>query len=121
MRKLLAFITVIITALAGAPTANAHASIVATVPKANSTIKTLPPFIYIEFDGNLLDFAEGINSLQVTDTKGKRVDTNRSLVGGARLSTSLKSGVKKGRYKVSYRIVSEDGHPVSGAFFFTYK
>ena len=103
------------------PSAQAHASIVATNPKVNSTIKTLPTYIYIEFDGNLLDFADSINTLQVTDSKNKRVDTKKNLVGGARLSTTLKSGIKQGRYMVSYRIVSEDGHPVTGYFYFTYK
>ena len=104
-----------------APVADAHAQVISTVPKSNATIKTLPAYVYIDFDGNLLDFAEGINSIQITDSKGKRVDTNKNLLGGSRLSTTLKSGVKPGKYKVSYRIVSEDGHPVNGSFSFTYK
>lgn len=107
--------------LSSTESAVAHAQIITTVPKSNSTIRTLPTFVYIDFDGNLLDFAEGINSIQVTDSKGKRVDTNKNLLGGSRLSTTLKSGIKPGKYKVSYRIVSEDGHPVSGSFSFTYK
>lgn len=121
MKKLLAALTFFTMAMTSAPGAHAHAQIVATFPKANTTVKSLPAFIYIDFDGNLLDFAEGINSMQITDSKGKRVDTNKNLLGGARLSTTLKPGIKKGRLKVSYRIVSEDGHPVTGSFYFTYK
>jgi methionine-rich copper-binding protein CopC len=121
MKKIIATLATILTLFSSALRADAHAQIISTVPKSNATIKTLPAFVYIDFDGNLMDFAEGINSIQITDTKGKRVDTNKNLLGGARLSTTFKVGVKPGKYKVSYRIVSEDGHPVNGYFFFTYK
>jgi methionine-rich copper-binding protein CopC len=61
------------------------------------------------------------NVITVTDSKKKRVDAGESLVGGARLSTRIKQGLKPGKYLVSYRVVSEDGHPVQGSFSFTYK
>jgi methionine-rich copper-binding protein CopC len=121
MKKIFASLATIAILLSSTESAVAHAQIITTVPKSNSTIRTLPTFVYIDFDGNLLDFAEGINSIQVTDSKGKRVDTKKNLLGGSRLSTTLKSGIKPGKYKVSYRIVSEDGHPVNGSFSFTYK
>ena len=121
MKKIIAALATIITLFSSASSADAHAQVISTVPKSNATIKALPAFVFVEFDGNLLDFAEGINSIQITDTKGKRVDTNKNLLGGSRLSTTLKAGVKPGKYKVMYRIVSEDGHPVNGYFYFTYK
>jgi methionine-rich copper-binding protein CopC len=121
MKKIIATIATILTLFSSASRADAHAQIISTVPKSNATIKILPAFVYIDFDGNLMDFADGINSIQITDSKGKRVDTNKNFLGGARLSTTLKAGVKPGKYKVMYRIVSEDGHPVNGYFYFTYK
>ncbi len=104
------------------PFASAHAQITSSNPSANKAIRMLPEFIWVEFDGDLMTFGDkNPNVITVLDARNKRVDSGGSLVGGARVSTKLKSGIKPGRYKVMYRIVSEDGHPVTGSYFFTYK
>jgi methionine-rich copper-binding protein CopC len=103
-------------------TASAHAQLTSSVPTKNQTIKVLPSLVWLEFDGYLLSFGEKqINSLTVTNAKKVRVDIGGPIVGGARISTKLKDGLTSGKYLVSYRVVSEDGHPVSGSYSFTYK
>ena len=62
-----------------------------------------------------------VNRISVTNSKKVVVSTGEALVGGARISSKLKPGLPPGKYLVTYRIVSEDGHPVEGSFFFTYK
>jgi len=102
--------------------AYAHAQIDLSVPKRNQVIAHLPRLVWIEFDGNLITIGDkDINRLFVTNSKNQRVDAGGTIVGGARISTKLKSGLIAGKYKVSYRVVSEDGHPVEGSFSFTYK
>ena len=82
----------------------------------------MPPLIWLEFDGDLLQFEDQeVNKITVTNSKNLRVDTGGTIVGGSRISTRLKSGLKAGKYVISYRIVSEDGHPVQGKISFTYK
>ena len=104
------------------PNAFAHAQLVATDPGINKTINILPTFIWIEFNENLMVLGDkNPNTISVTDSKNMRVDIGGSLAGGARVSTKLKSNLKPGRYKVSYRIVSEDGHPIQNFFYFTYR
>ena len=106
----------------GIQNANAHAQLTSSVPRKNQTIKVLPGLVWLEFDGNLLSFGDKqINRLTVTNAKKVRVDVGGSIVGGARISTKLKTGLPHGKYLVSYRIVSEDGHPVAGSYSFTYK
>lgn len=102
--------------------ANAHAQLTSSVPRKNQTIKMLPNLVWLEFDGDLITLdGKAVNELTVTNSKKVRVDIGGSIVGGARISTKLKPGLPSGKYMVSYRIVSEDGHPVDGSFSFTYK
>ena len=119
--KLLTFIAVISLALSP-QAASAHAQLTTSVPLNNQVVKTLPKLLWIEFDGDLMTFGDkNPNEVKVLDTKLKRVDIGGTIVGGARISTRLKSGLPQGRYQVRYRIVSEDGHPVEGNYFFTYR
>jgi methionine-rich copper-binding protein CopC len=102
--------------------ASAHAQLTTSLPAQNQIVKTLPKLIWIEFDGDLMTFGDkNPNEIKVLNAKLKRVDLGGTIVGGARLSTKLKSGLLPGKYQVRYRIVSEDGHPVEGNFSFTYR
>ena len=108
--------------LFGIQNANAHAQVTSSVPAKNQTVSVLPSLVWIEFDGDLLSFGDKqIDRLTVTNAKKVRVDIGGPIVGGARISTKLKAGLPSGKYLVSYRVVSEDGHPVSGSYSFTYK
>lgn len=108
--------------LFGVQTANAHAQLSSSFPTKNQTVKVVPSLVWLEFDGDLLSFGEKqIHRLTVTNAKKVRVDIGGPIVGGARISTILKAGLPSGKYLVSYRIVSEDGHPVAGSYSFTYK
>ena len=122
MKKLLITFLCFASIFTGIPVASAHAQLISSNPVANKTISSLPNWVYLEFDGNLMIFGDkNPNQIMIVDSKKKRVDVGGSVVGGARLSTKLKIDLKPGRYLVSYRIVSEDGHPVIGSFSFTYR
>ena len=122
MKKLTLAIISISLIFAGMQSANAHAQLTSSNPKKNEVIKTLPSLVWLEFDGDLLSFGDKqINKLSVTNSKKKRVDIGGPIVGGARISTKLKASLPAGKYLVTYRIVSEDGHPVQGTYSFTYK
>lgn len=102
--------------------ASAHAQLTTSLPTQNQIVKILPKLIWIEFDGDLMTFGDkNPNEIKVLNAKLKRVDLGGTIVGGARISTKLKSGLPPGKYQVRYRIVSEDGHPVEGNFSFTYR
>jgi methionine-rich copper-binding protein CopC len=122
MRKLIFAALSVALILSHTESANAHAQLTSSVPRKNQTIKMLPNLVWLEFDGELITLdGKAVNELTVTNSKKVRVDIGGSIVGGARISTKLKPGLTSGKYMVSYRIVSEDGHPVDGSFSFTYK
>lgn len=121
MKKLTLAIISVSLIFAGMQSANAHAQLTSSNPKKNEVIKTLPSLVWLEFDGDLLSFGDKqIHKLTVTNSKKVRVDIGGPIVGGARISTKLKAGLPAGKFLISYRIVSEDGHPVEGSFSFRF-
>ena len=101
--------------------ANAHAQFTSTFPKSKSVVKVWPSTVWVEFDGNLIDIKGAtVNVLTVKDSSGRQVDVKDSAVSGSRLTVSTPRVPKPGVYKVSWRVVSEDGHPVSSGFSFSY-
>lgn len=98
--------------------ASAHAQLVSANPKAKSTVYVLPTQVKLMFSDDLIDL-DGGNQIQVTDPKGKRIDNGASNLLGNQLSIALKKATLLGRYSVTYRVLSEDGHPVSSTYTFT--
>jgi methionine-rich copper-binding protein CopC len=122
MKKLTSTIISLFLVFTGIQNANAHAQLSSSVPTKNQIVRVLPSLVWLEFDGDLMSFAgKQINKLTVSNSKRLRVDIGGSIIGGARISTKLKAGLPAGKYLISYRIVSEDGHPVEGSYSFTFK
>jgi hypothetical protein len=122
MKKFLSILSIVAFTFIGAQAAQAHAQISSTFPVKNKITKTAPNLIWIEFDGNLITLdGKAMNIITIFDSKNKRIDDNSNVVGGARITTHPKFPLKPGKYSVNYRVVSEDGHPVSGNYYFTYQ
>jgi methionine-rich copper-binding protein CopC len=122
MKKLISVTVSILLTLAGTQGAHAHAQVTSSVPAKNQIVKVLPSLVWLEFDGDLLSFGDKqIHKITVTSSKRARVSTGKPIIGGARISTKLKTGLPAGKYLVTYRVVSEDGHPIEGSYSFTYK
>jgi len=76
----------------------------------------------VEFDGKLITIADKqTNFLTVKNSKGKELSDGKPFVGGARISVKIKELSATGTIKVSWRVVSEDGHPVSSFLTFAVK
>jgi methionine-rich copper-binding protein CopC len=122
MKKLTTITISVLLIFAGMESADAHAQLSLSNPTKNQIVRTLPSLVWLEFDGDLLSFGgKQIHKITVTNSRKKRVDIGGPIVGGARISTKLKAGLPAGKYFVSYRVVSEDGHPVEGSYTFSYK
>jgi copper transport protein len=104
------------------PGASAHAEIAKTNPTKNAILTQPPKSVWIEFGESLLTLdTKVVNTLTVTNSKGKRVDKSPTIISGARATTKILGALKKGKYFVTYRVVSEDGHPVKGSYYFSVK
>jgi methionine-rich copper-binding protein CopC len=121
--KKLLFATIFLSILnAGTHGANAHAKISNTFPVKNAILAQSPKSVWIEFGESLLTLdAKVVNTLTVTNAQGKRVDKSPTIISGARATTKISGALKKGKYLVTYRVVSEDGHPVKASYYFSVK
>ena len=99
----------------GAP-AFAHAELTGASPKANAKVSQAISQVKLTFDDDLIVLGDS-NQITVTDSKKHRVDNAKSVVVGNQLTVGLKK-LKIGKYKVSYRVLSADGHPISASYSF---
>ena len=96
----------------------AHAILVKAHPEKESTIQAAPTEVVLVFNDSV---GEEFLALAVVDEQGKRVDGHDAkldFADHAQLRASV-SGMAPGRYMVRYRVLSADGHVVSGKYFFT--
>jgi methionine-rich copper-binding protein CopC len=122
LKKLVSAFLAFGVAITAAPSAGAHASYSDSNPKTGSTLSKLPKLVWVEFDGNLITIADKkTNFLTVKNSKGKELSNGKPFVGGARISVNIKDRSATGAIKVSWRVVSEDGHPVTSSLTFTVK
>ncbi|WP_457031712.1 copper resistance CopC/CopD family protein [Kitasatospora sp. P5_F3] len=116
---LVALFAAVLMLFGGAGTAAAHAALVLTDPAQNSVVPSAPSAV-------TLTFSEGVtlsaDSVRVLDPAGKQVDagdTGRADGKGDTARVTLRTGLADGTYTVAWRAVSDDSHPVSGAFTFS--
>jgi methionine-rich copper-binding protein CopC len=115
MKKLIAIVLALLVLIPGAQ-AFAHAQLVGAFPKANAKVSQAVSQVKLTFDDNLIVLGDS-NQITVTNSKKQRVDNEKSVVVGNQLSVGLKK-LKIGKYKVSYRALSADGHPISATYSF---
>lgn len=98
--------------------ASAHTSVVITDPLYKSELTSMPKKVSIEFTDKLIVFGDKkINTIQIADPNGADVPLSKTMVSKNVLTAEL--APRKfidGVYIVSYRVVSEDGHGVSGSY-----
>ena len=122
MKRLILVLLISVFPFTFTQSAFAHAEIAKTSPIKNAILSQPPKSVWIEFGESLLTLdTKVVNTLTVTNSQGKRVDKSPTIVSGVRATTKIVGTLKKGTYLVTYRVVSEDGHPVNGSYSFSVK
>ena len=106
-------------ALASATPALAHATLQETEPARGATVSTQPQAIVFHFSERV---EMNFSAVHVYDASGKIVDDGSAVHPGGNssdVSIGLSSKVPQGTYTATYRVISADGHPVSGGFLFS--
>lgn len=121
MRRIRAALALAALALLALPSAaHAHAVLQSTEPLSGATEKRPPEQIVFKFS----EPVEGsFGAIRVFDRAGQRVDSGdvfHPAGRGPELGIRLKSGIEKGSYTATYRVISADSHPVSGGLVFSY-
>jgi methionine-rich copper-binding protein CopC len=98
--------------------AAAHTSVVKTVPEYKSTLTEMPSSISIEFTDVLMTLGEKkVNSIELTSPDGSPVAIESTSIDLRTLAAQLpEQSYRDGTYLVSYRVVSADGHSISGSY-----
>jgi methionine-rich copper-binding protein CopC len=108
-------------ASAAAP-AFAHDNVVSSRPY-NSEVVTKPiDTVTVTFSDELLALGSSTNgfAIEVTDADGGHHESGCVTVDGSDASTGVALG-EAGKYDVTWRVVSNDGHPISGTYSFTWQ
>ena len=101
--------------VAGAAPALAHATVASSTPADSARLDAMPATVTVTFTESVSAQA---GFLKVVDAKGEEVSEGAPTSSGPDVTVRLRSGLGDGSYIVSYRIVSADSHPISGAYAF---
>jgi len=104
--------------LATAPAANAHTSLVSSNPKSNAMLMESPKSISITFNEDLIKISgKNVSKISLSNTIGN-VKLGAITINKGTITAKLLKTLPVSKYKVTYRVISADGHPVSGSFNF---
>ncbi len=91
--------------------ASAHAYIVNSSPSENESLDDSPTKATIEYNEKI---QSGFAVLNVTNSAGEKVDEGNVTVEGKTISVDLKANLKNDVYTMEWRVVSADGHSITG-------
>jgi methionine-rich copper-binding protein CopC len=99
-----------------APSASAHDELVSTTPAQGEHLADPPSDVSMVFSDKLIEVGAVI---LVVDEKGKNWVDGDVRLDGATATAPLDPTLPDGNYQVRWRVVSTDGHPISGTFDFS--
>jgi copper resistance protein C len=114
--------TVTVTVLAGlalllgAAPALAHTRLQSSNPSDGASLDTAPAQVSLTFNEEM---TPGFSTITVVGPDGTHYETGDVSADGGTVTRSVLPLGPAGQYKIGYRVVSADGHPVSGEVSFT--
>jgi copper resistance protein C len=100
----------------GAGAAKAHDTLVGSAPTAGAAVKSPPSSVAIEFS----DVPQALGTqVVVIGPDGAPVSDGDTEQDGTTIRQPLSGELPAGGYAVQWRVISADGHPLSGTFGFT--
>ena len=114
-RALVVALVILGLAPLGVGPASAHASLVSSDPRDGATLDRLPTRVSFTFSEDVVTPAYVV----VRAADGSDVTSGRPVVDGATVTQDLDGSAASGEVTMAYRVVSVDGHPVTGELAFT--
>ncbi len=100
----------------GAPAASAHTQLASSDPADGATLTTPPSSVTFTFDEDLLP---GTDTVSINDAAGNVLVSTDVDASGPTISAPWPAAASSGTFQVADRVVSDDGHPVTGAITIT--
>ena len=104
--------------LAVATPAQAHDELVSSYPEAGSTITGSPAEITLSFSGELIAGMQSA-AVEVIAPDGQDIATDAPSEDGTSITQHLAPNPPAGLFTVRWKVVSSDGHPISGEYTYT--
>jgi len=117
MKTLLGIVAALLLIGSGTGTAYAHADLTSTNPADGSQLSVAPENVELTFSETLLP--DTVEIAVTTESRGLIGNTIFSTTGDT-VTVDWDQTLPGDTYQVAYRVVSNDGHPVTGAFSFSY-
>ncbi|MEX5710058.1 copper resistance CopC family protein [Parafrankia sp. FMc6] len=102
--------------LTAAVPASAHSQLLGSDPADNAHLETAPSVVTLRFSAGVLTIGTAV---VVADAAGTSWTEGAPSVSGQTVSTRLRGSPPDGAYQLRWRVVSADGHPISGVTRFT--
>lgn len=100
----------------GTQIASAHATVVSSTPGDGQSVPSSPSELSVTFSENVTVVSGGLSLL---NADGNTIGLAESQVVNGRTLTAATTGVlADGTYVMTYRVLSADGHPISGSLLF---
>lgn len=95
--------------------ASAHAALVSADPALNAKLERMPTTVTLNFS----DPMNQPSKISVIGPDGNKIGIGDTKVDGTTVSQQVDDPGQSGIYRVDYRVVSADGHPVTSSYKFT--
>ncbi|PVW04706.1 copper resistance protein CopC [Microbacterium sp. Gd 4-13] len=102
--------------LATASPASAHDELLSSTPSSGERLLAAPSEVTLTFSADVLDMGAAI---VVADADGQDWAAGESAVVEGSVTVEVQPGMADAGYEVRWRVVSSDGHPISGIIPFT--
>ncbi|MCK1740702.1 CopD family protein [Bradyrhizobium sp. 139] len=112
--RLLAALATLLLVVGFATGAFAHAALVSVEPESGSMLATAPKTVELRFNEAVTPGA-----IRLIDGAGRARGDARVGASGETISVAMPADLPQGTAVVSYRVISQDGHPVTGSVIFS--
>lgn len=117
-RVVTAVVVAFLTLVGFATPAFAHNQLIGSNPANEASVPSSPAAVELTFDQPVQN-GEGLNAIAITGPEGTNWSVGPAEVASNVVTASVDGLGPAGVYKIGYRILSADGHPVSGELTFT--
>jgi methionine-rich copper-binding protein CopC len=113
-------VMVFLLSLSIAPTAFAHADLQVSTPKEGESLEIAPEEIRLTFSEELFEELVEISILDAAGDLYSTIEVEQTPPPGTDVIFPWPTQAPPGEYSIAYRVVSADGHPVTGTISFSY-
>ena len=103
-----------------APTASAHADLQVSAPEDGESLEIAPEEIRLTFSEELFEELVEISILDAAGDLYSTIEVEQTPPPGTDVIFPWPTQAPPGEYSIAYRVVSADGHPVTGTISFSY-